>query len=233
MFVGGGVNETPAIWAITGGGVQKISTNAIDALLQSLTSTEVSNIRAWTLGMKGSYHVGFALPDTTIVYEMASKRWWEWKSYLNSELGYHRIHSIGTAYGEILCNDVVDGTIGRISPDLYTEYGANIIHQLVTMPFAQHMQSLFFPMLELTIESGVGNSDSPDPVIELERSTDGGRTWTYARQRSMGAIGEYSKRAIWRKNGRAKRYECFRFTHSDMTKFVAISLRADVYEGVK
>lgn len=233
MFVGGGVNETPAIWALVGNGTQKVSTNAIDAMLQALTDAEVADIRAWTMGMKGSYFVGFALPTRTIVYEMATKRWSEWQSYLNSELGLYRVFSIGTAYGEILCNDVIDGRIGRLDPLIYSEYGENIIHQIVTMPFAQKMTSLFFPMLELTVESGMGNADDPDPEVTLERSTDGGKTWTYPRPKSMGRIGEYNRRAIWRKNGRASRFECFRFTHSDKTKFVAIQLRADLYEGVK
>lgn len=233
MFVGGGVNETPAIWAITGNSLAKISTNAIDSLLQQLTDAEVSAIRAWTFGLKGSYFVGFALPDTTIVYEMASKKWFEWQSYLNSSLGMHRVHSMVTAYGEILCNDVIDGRFGVISPDVYTEYGANIVRRIVTMPFANRMVSLFFPMLELTVESGMGNLVDTYPVVVLERSTDGGKTWSNGRSAPIGAIGEYNKRALWYRNGRAARFECFRFTCGAKIKFVAIGLRADIREGLK
>lgn len=233
MFVGGGVNETPAVWAITGNSLAKISTNAIDSLLQQLTSAEVSAIRAWTFGQKGSYFIGFALPDTTLVYEMASKKWFEWQSYLNSSLGYHRVHSIVTAFGQIICNDVVDGRFGAISPDVYDEYGANIVRKIVTMPFSDRMMSLFFPMLELTVESGMGTVTETNPVVVLERSTDGGKTWGYGRSASIGAIGEYDKRAIWYRNGRAARFECFRFTCGAKIKFVAIGLRADLREGLK
>ena len=94
------------------------------------------------------------------------------------------------------------------------------------------MQSLFFPSLELTVESGVGNTDAPDPQIVLERSLDG-KTWQDPRPRGIGKQGEYSRRAIWRKNGRAARFEIFRFTLSDAVKPVIIQLTANMIGGDK
>ena len=94
------------------------------------------------------------------------------------------------------------------------------------------MQSVFFPSLELTVESGVGNSDVVDPVITLQRSTDG-KTWGEPRARSMGKIGEYNRRAIWRRNGRASRFEVFRFTLTDAVKPVIIQLTANIMGGDK
>ena len=233
IFVGNGVNESPAVWAINGNAVEKLSTNSIDTLLQDLTTQEVAAIRSWTYAQKGSYFVGFSLPTTTIVYDSMSKRWHERQSLINGEIDQYRVHSMATAYGKVLCNDVIDGRIGSLDPAVFSEYDELIVKKIVTMPFADKMLSLFVPMIELTVESGVGNSDATDPVVELERSVDGGRTWSYSRARTMGEIGQYQKRAIWRRNGRAARYECFRFTHAEKSKFVAIQLRADLIEGRK
>ena len=92
------------------------------------------------------------------------------------------------------------------------------------------MQSVFFPSLELTVESGVGNAAVEDPQIVLERSLDG-KTWTGAIARGLGKAGEYNRRAIWRRNGRAARFEVFRFTLTDAVKPVIIQLTANVIGG--
>lgn len=226
------MNESPAVWALAGNSTQKVSTNAIDGLLQALTEDELSQVYAWTYASKGSYFVGFALPETTIVYDLTAQRWHERQSYIDSEMQAYRVASVVTAYGKVICSDVYDGRIGELTPDYYYEYGNAIIRPVVTQPFQNNMQSIFFPALELTMEAGVGNSDCPDPVITLERSTDG-KTWQAARPRAIGKIGEYKRRAIWRRNGRASRFELFRFTLSDPVKPVMMQLTATLEGGAK
>lgn len=232
MFIGGGVNESPAVWTLSGNSTQKISTPAIENLLQRLTDTERQNIYAWSYAQKGAYFVGFALPNTTIVYDMASQRWHERKSYINSEQQAYRVASITTAYGKVICTDTVDGRIGEIDPDTYTDYGANIVRSVATQPFQNNMMSMFVTSLELTIESGVGNSDVENPMMIMERSRDG-KTWDAPRPRSMGKVGEYDRRAIWRRNGRVSRFEVFRFTTSEAVKVVIIQLFANIVGGDK
>jgi hypothetical protein len=83
-------------------------------------------------------------------------------------------------------------------------------------------------MIELTVESGVGNKDRPDPVITMDMSDDGGKTFTYQRARKIGKIGETTKRAIWYKNGRFPRFRILRFRLSDPVKAVIIRLDATI-----
>lgn len=232
MWVGGGENEGPAIWALSGNSTVKISTTAIDSLLSTLTDAAVADIYSWAYASKGAYFIGFSLPSTTLVYDITSKRWHERKSFLGGALGAFRVSSVVKAYNKILCGDIVDGRIGNLDPNVYVEYENPIIRTVATQPFQNNMQSVFFPSLELTVESGVGNSDVVDPVITLERSTDG-KTWGEPRARSMGKIGEYNRRAIWRRNGRASRFEVFRFTLTDAVKPVIIQLTANIMGGDK
>jgi len=232
MWVGGGENEGPAIWALSGNSTVKVSTTAIDSLLSKLTETALEGIYSWAYASKGAYFIGFSLPSTTLVYDITSKRWHERKSFLSGALGAFRISSVVKAYNKIICGDSIDGRIGSLDPDVYTEYGNPIIRRVATQPFQNNMQSIFFPSLELTIESGVGNEDVSDPVIVLERSKDG-KTWGEERARSMGKIGEYNRRAIWRRNGRASRFEVFRFTLTDAVKPVIIQLTANIIGGDK
>lgn len=232
MWVGGGENESPAIYAMSGNSTSKISTTAIDSILSGLSESQVAAIYSWAYANKGAYFIGFALPGTTLVYDTTSQRWHERKSVIESTLGAYRVASIVKAYNTILCGDVVDGRIGRLSADIYTEYETNIIRRVATQPFQNNMQSVFFPSLELTIESGVGNAAVVDPQIVLERSKDG-KTWSDPIARSIGKIGEYTRRAIWRRNGRASRFEVFRFTLTDAVKPVIIQLTANMIGGDK
>jgi len=232
MWVGGGQNESPAIWAFAGNSTQKISTVAIDFILKSLTDTQLANIYAWTYSQNGAYFVAFALPNSTLVYDHSSKRWHERKSYIEGEQVGYGVSGFTQAYNQILCGDIIDGRVGKLNPDLFTEYEGAIIRTVATQPFQNDMQSIFVPSLELTVESGVGNDDVVDPVIAMDRSVDG-KTWSDQRLRKLGKVGEYNRRAIWRRNGRASRFEVFRFTLSDAVKPVIIQLTANVIPGAK
>ena len=232
MFIGGGRNESPAVWSLVGNGTQKISTPAIENILQRLTKAELTAVYAWVYAQKGAYFVGFALPDSTIVYDIVCQRWHERKSYTNSTQQAYRVSSIVTAYGKVICSDTIDGRFGSLDPDVYTEYGANIVRTVATQPFQNNMKSMFVPSIELTVESGVGNAAADDPVITMDRSKDG-KTWQAPRPRKIGKVGEYGHRAIWRRNGRVARFEVFRFTLSDPVKPVIIQLTATIVGGDK
>jgi len=57
--------------------------------------------------------------------------------------------------------------------------------------------------LQLDIESGVGLNagQGSDPQVMLRWSDDGGHTWSNEHWVSIGRIGEYYTRAIWRRLG--------------------------------
>ena len=227
VFVGAGANESPAIWALNGNSVAKISTTAIDKELSELTEAQIADIFSWAYAEKGAYFVGFALPGTTLVYDTISKRWHERKSFVDGALGAYRVTALVRAYNQLWAGDLVDGRIGQLDQNTYTEYGTEIRRTIVTQPFQNNMQRFSLPELELTVESGVGNSSAVDPKVGLERSTDA-KIWDDIKLRSIGKVGEYNRRVIWRRNGSASRFELFRFTISDPVKPVFIQLTADI-----
>lgn len=233
VFLGAGENEGPAIWALEGNGAVRISTKAIEAILERLTPAELSAVFCLAYAQGGHYFVSFALPDTALVYDSTTQRWHERKSVVTfvdstSETQRWRANSIAQAYGSLYCGDSIDGRIGRLDLDVYQEYGTRIQRVAATQPFQNNMRPIFVPYMELTVESGVGDASTPDPQIVMERSKDGGKTWSYPRPRSMGALGEYSKRVIWRRLGRSERFDVYRFTLSDPVKPVLLQLTADV-----
>ena len=227
VFVGAGANESPAIWALSGNSVTKISTTAIDKELSALTETQIQDIFSFAYAEKGAYFVGFTLPGTALVYDTISKRWHERKSFVDGALGAYRVNALVRAYNQLWAGDLVDGRIGLLDQDIYTEYGTEIRRTIVTQPFQNKMEPFVLPELELTVESGVGNLAAEDPMVGMERSTDA-KIWSDARYRKIGKIGEYNRRVIWNRNGRASRFELFRFTMSEPVKPVFIQMTADI-----
>jgi len=233
FFIGGGTNESPAIWAFVGNNVKKVSTTAIDSILQGFTESEIDEAFAWSYAQKGAYFVGFSLPTTTLVLDTVTQKWHERKSQVEVAPGVvnlvrYRANSFVSAYGRVLIGDIQDGRVGSVEPETFTEYGRNILRRVATQPFQNNMQAFFLPWIELTTESGVGTAETPNPQIRMDISLNGGKTYRDDKARPLGKKGEYERRAIWRRLGRVPRFAVFRFTLSDAVKPVLIALYANI-----
>lgn len=227
MMIGGGINEAPAIWEFTGSSFKKVSTTAIDNILSSFSKEIIAAAFSFTYGDKGAYFIGFTIDARTFVYDVITQRWHERKSSISNIQARWRVNSLVTAYGRTLVGDSQDGRIGELREDVYTEYSNNIQRVIATQPFSNMGTSVKCSMIELTMESGVGNSDRPDPMVSMDISTNA-KTFKYERNRSVGKIGEYEARQIWYKNGRYPRFVIWRFKMSDPVKPVIAKCEAKV-----
>ena len=232
FMIGGGKNERAGIWVYGGGQFQKISTNAIDNVLNDYSDAVLNAAFALNWGFRGQFYVAFTFTDRTFVFNQTTNLWHEQKSSIpdadtgDPEQDRWRVNSMVTAYGYTLVGDNQDGRIGILDIDEYQEYDQNIIRLFTTQPIANQGRSYRIPMIELTMESGVGNGVE-DPQVSLAISEDA-KTFDYERNRNVGKIGRYKDRIVWRKNGRVPRYSCWRFRLSDPVKPVVIKLEADL-----
>lgn len=237
MMVGGGTNESPAIWAFEGSGFTKISTTPIDSILQDLTEDEVSDIFSYQYAQRGAYFVAFVLPKTTLVIDTITGAWGERKSQLANAKGVtetlrQRTNSLVTAHGRILVGDSVDGRIGHMDLETFTEYGGNIVRTTVTQPFAEKGNSIRVSSLEPTFEAGVGTAAVPNPIIRVARSRNG-QIFNDELLLPIGKVGEYDRRTIRRRWGRVGRFESFKTILSDAVKPVYIKLEANLRVGTR
>jgi len=238
LFLGAGENQQLAVWASSGNDTQKISTRAIDQLIQeelSFVSPQLNLTTSWSYAQNGHYFVGWNLTNTSIVYDLTTGRWHERRSRVETNPGEFDIKPWRgayplAAYGEIWVGDTQGPRVGKLSSSEYEEFGFPIVREFTTMPFQNNMEPFFVPWMELTVESGMG-SLTRDPVVVMSRSTDGGKTFKYQRQRPIGKQGEYDRRAIWRRNGRVDRFDCYRFTFSEPYKYRVAQLTADIEAG--
>lgn len=231
FMIGGGKNEQAAVWVYQDGQYTKVSTLAIDIVLNAYSAAVLNACFAMSWAKRGQYFVSFTFVDRTFVYNMTTGLWSEVKSSIKNEVGDYeqkrwRINSMITAYGYIIVGDNQDGRVGILDSDIYQEYGINIIRVFATQPLFNETRSFRIPKIELTMEAGIGNGTA-EPLVSMAISEDG-KIFQYERSRKIGRIGEYGRRTIWYKNGRMPRLAVFKFRLSDPIKPVFIRLDMDL-----
>ena len=234
LFIGGGEYETAAIWRVESSqNAIKISTDAIDSEIQKFTEREIAEAWGFTFSFNGQFIAGFTfrsarIDDITFCYNTTSQRWFQIQTGIPAN-GW-RVNSVVRAYDKYLCTDSIDGRIGELT-EANTEYGDVIMRRRTTKPFINQGRSMEFPEIELLIESGVGLTGGDAPIVRMALSKDGGRTFGVERPTTFGKIGQYNKRAIWRKNGRVDLDVVMRFTVTDPVDVNFLGLMADVEQG--
>ena len=157
-----------------GQSAQKISTDAEDyAIRLEIQKEGIDDSFAFQYSIDGAYFVGFSFPGKTLVYELTGKTWHERSSFIDSSLVRWRPNALVQAYGNLYVSDSIDGRIGKLGTETYKEYGNSIYRELTSQPFSNGGDRILCPALELTMESGSGDVDTPNPQIRLSTSKDG------------------------------------------------------------
>mgnify|MGYP004706794155 CR=1 FL=1 len=116
-----------------------------------------------------------------------------------------------------IVTDYENGNLYRLDPDVYTDNGDPIYLELISRHIAKDNKRITIDKLQLDIEAGVGleTGQGENPQIMLSVSKDGGHTYGTEQWCSMGRIGSYSARAIWRRLGQARDWT-FKFRISEI-----------------
>jgi hypothetical protein len=232
MWIGGGTNESAAVWTLNGNTPTKVSNTAIDSAIQNFTLEEIQEAFAYSYAKEGAYFVGFSFPTRTFEINTITGKWNERTSALVDDDGTVRVlrwrpNSVATAYGRVLCGDSQDGRIGSIDSNVYTEYAENIIRTFSTQVLSDQGNAIIISKLEATMEMGVGDLVTTNPQIRVSISKNG-KTFDDEICRSIGPIGDYERRAILNRLGRYPRMCVVKVEMSDPVKPVFIKLEANI-----
>jgi hypothetical protein len=216
-FIGGGENEKAAVWKVAGSSsAVKISTDAIDSEIQKFTEDEIADSFAMTYAERGQFLALFTfkserIPSRTFIYNATAsalsgqKVWFEAQSGLSAEGNNWQVAAIVKAYGKLLVSDLTTGLIGELDKATLSYYGDPILRSATTQPFNQDGLPLFAGEFEATFENGVGltTGQGSDPQVIYSYSDNGGREpFLGNTKRSIGKIGRFEQRSIWRRQGR-------------------------------
>ena len=243
LFIGGGENEKTAVWRKTSSSNSiKISDNAIDTSIQEFTADEIAEAFWMTYTQRGQLLAiltinSVRIPGRTFVYNgtasaLAGKSvWFEFQTGVTD--APWRVNSIVKVYDKFLCGDSIDGRIGFLDKDENKDYGAVMFRQESSQPFDNNGVTIFAGGFEATFESGVGltTGQGSDPVVRMDFSDDGARTFGSETSRKIGKIGKYGQRSVWQRQGDFPVSRTVRLTITDPVRANLIRIAADPESG--
>lgn len=214
VWIGGGENEQPGIWATNGGAPQKLSTPSIDNLINRAGRSVLRNAYTLVWSESGHFFAAFTVPTVgTVVYDQTTGKWHEresWDQFLLIQPW--RVSVMLDAYDVTIVGDHISSKYGRYARDITSEYG-NEIKAYFDLPAIDNGGKPFsVNQFELVVETGTVPISGPgsDPKVRFRISRDSGRTYAPPITRSLGRIGEYRKPISWPLLGRFPRAFCGR-----------------------
>ncbi len=219
-WVGHNTQGTGIVYRAQGFTPVRISTDAIERILQKETQPEL--LRSWTYQQEG--HVFLVITggnlSTSLVYDLSTSLWHE-RAFLNTVGNYEQHLGVCCVhvFGKTLVGSRVNGEIYELSLDEFSDNGSAIKRQRIYTHLIDELKQKRYSKLTIGIESGVGlqTGQGSDPQISLRVSSDGARTWGNYYNASFGKVGKYKQEITFRRLGIAQ--QCtFEITISDPVK---------------
>lgn len=221
IWVGQDKNGSSIVYSASGvTSAQRISTTPIEIRISS--AQDKANMISYTYQEDG--HTFYVLTggdlETTLVYDLLTGEWHE-RAYTN-EFGRFEQHLSNChvfAFGKHLVGSRRDGKIYNMSLDIYSDNGNALVRERTYTFLSDEDKRLRYNKLNIGIESGVGlqSGQGSDPMISLELSKDGARTWSNSYSVPFGKVGEFRQNVSFRRLGISQTM-CFRIRISDPVK---------------
>jgi len=231
MFVGGSNEEIPGVWRVEQGTPVKISTPAIDLIIENLSLEQLQKVNAFAYSLQGGFFAVFDFGEITLIHDITASRksgvhtWHQHGSRENFMEAHWHVGGITKVYGTLITTSDDSGVIGELSMDEFEDEGTTIVRTMSSPTVFSNGDPIYVDQIEITIESGTSPLGE-DLDLTLSTSKDGGKTWGNQRRRKIGTRGNGRQRLVWRRVGRFNRFFNFRLQFSGNAKMVII--RADV-----
>lgn len=177
---------------------QRVSTYPIEYAINQYG--DVSDAFAYAYQDEGHsfYVITFPKANMTWAYDVATNGWHQ-RAYMDQYgmLHRHRGNCYATFNTDHLIGDWQNGKIYRMSLDLTTDDGDSIYRERAWELPDNENKKVRVDYLELIALTG----DASSPLVWMQVSKDAGRTWSFQRRKSLGALGKRKARARWRRLG--------------------------------
>lgn len=212
FWLGGDERGAAMVWRAAGYTPQRVSNHAIEFAMQGYTT--INDAIGYSYQDQGHsfYVLYFPTADATWVFDVASNMWHE-RAFLNLgvfEAHHSRNHTY--VFGKHLVGDWKSGNIYEMSISIFDDDGSEIRRVRRAPHISNESKWMFHSFLQVDLETGLGPSpplldgagDPRDPQISLRWSDDGGHMWSNEYSIDAGQIGQFTKRAVWRRLGRSR-----------------------------
>ena len=224
MWLARSGDDLGAVVAARGSSAEEISTPALRHVIDGYRRTVgISDAIGECLALNGHtwYVLTFPAADATWVYDLTTRVWTEWLTWLPAEGRYAawRPHWHCIAFGKHLIGDRLTGVIYELDPTVNLDAG-EMIRGLRQPPglYADGAR-ITLDELELQVETGIGpiatDPTAPPPMVVLNYSKDRGKSFVQASSpKSVGLTGDYDRRVSWNRLG-TRRHHAFQIICAD------------------
>lgn len=212
---------------------KRISTFALESQIAGYGY--IADAKAYSYQESGHefYVLTFPTADITWVYDLATDLWHKraWRDS-NNVLHRHRSNCATLFNNQIIVGDYQNGNIYQLTQSTFTDNGDTIPCIRRAPHLVKDYDRVFYQSLQLYFQPGAGIEvgEGSDPQAMLRWSDDGGATFSNEHWTSIGKVGRYKNRAIWRQLGTA-RDRVFEVTVTDPVNRVLISADLQAQPG--
>lgn len=174
-----------------------ISNPELETIINDYTTSDATG---YTYQWQGHsfYQINFPTDGKSWLYDSATNLWSQ-VSY--GSTGARHRGELGVSFNNhYYVGDYENGNIYRHS-NVFADNGETFAAEVIGRHIFDE-KPIQISRLWVDVESGVGNEAGDDPQISLSISKDGGHTWGNEKTASIGKMGEYGKRAMFRRLGR-------------------------------
>lgn len=207
--------------------VRRISNHAIEADISNYDSVDDAYSFSYQQDGHAFFVITFPSAKKTWCYDASTQMWHE-RAWYNPDTfmnEHHRANTHCFFNGEHLVGDRENGLIYRLCPDCRDDNKQMILRERTTPVINPHLQKLIFDELEIKMQ--VGQMDNTKPLVMLDWSDDGGKTWSRVYQQNLGGIGKFNSRVSFRRLGQSLN-RVFRLKMSDAANLVILGAKAKV-----
>jgi len=210
-----------------GHSLQKISSQELDSIINGYTSVADATAFSYLLGGHPMYQINFPSAGKSWLFDGSTSMWSPLESGLD---GARHIAEICVDYlNKPRVTDYASGNVYILDVNAYTDNGMPIARELIGKHVVKDYKKTEVSRLQVDFETGVGliTGQGYDPQAMLQVSKDNGHTWGNEMWTTLGQIGTYLTRAIWRRLGTARDW-VFKFRITDPVKVVITGASVDV-----
>lgn len=228
------LTDTLQVVCVNGYQPQRISTLAIESDIADYDTTSDAFAYAYSEAGHTFYILTFPTAGKTWCYDASTALWHE-RAYWQQDVAKftrHRSNCYGQVFNKHLTGDYQSGVIYELRSDCFTD-GDDLIRRVRA---TDHLQTAVqrFTVDSLHVDMEVGSAIQledygSEPQAMLRYSKDGGHTWTGENWATIGRVGNYGHRVIWRRLGQS-RQRVFELTITDPIWFTIMDAVAEVSE---
>ena len=188
---------------MSGFNLKKISDHDLDAILSGYTTVSDARSGAFNINGHPMYLVNLPTAGTSWVYDGLANAWSEWQAPDGSRFWGEKFARF---QNRLTVSDRRNGNLYQFNPSTYTDNGSLIPMEVTSKHIWRDDKYIGIEQIQIDVESGVGlaTGQGEIPVLDLQVSKDGGNTFRSVGFASIGEIGEYTQRVIWRSLGAAR-----------------------------